>query len=372
MNSKLIYIADIRLPTEKAHGIQIMKMCEAFARQGQEVLLWVPRRHTPITEDPFLYYQVERNFQIKYVTCLDLTRFGVIGFFFQTTTFAINVFWKSLFEARASFFSRDPYITLLLKLGGKNVAWEAHMGHINKAINLLIKLKVKMVHITYGLFDFYKSHGAPEKDMIVASDAVDIDQFNLQLSKQEAREKVGFAKDEKIVLYTGHLYSWKGADTLAEAAKILGDTIRVVFVGGTDHDIASFTQKYGETKNITMVGKKPHKDIPMYLRGADVLVIPNSAKEDISRLYTSPMKLFEYMASGTPIIASNLPSLREVIDGDTSFLFEPDNAVDLATKIETVFQNSLDSQKKATVAFEKVQGYSWDNRAKHILTFLYS
>ena len=370
MNSKLIYIADIRLPTEKAHGIQIMKMCEAFARRGQDVLLWVPRRHTPITEDPFLYYQVERIFQIQYLPCLDLTRFGKVGFFFQTTTFAINVFWKSLFEARASFFTRDPYIALLLKLRGKNVAFETHMGHMSRGIKLLITYKVKMVHITYGLHDFYKNHGA--KNMIVASDAVDINQFSIPLSKQEAREKVGFPKDNKIVLYTGHLYSWKGANTLAEAAKILGDTIRVVFVGGTDHHIASFTQKYGETKNITMVGKKPHKDIPMYLRGADVLVIPNSAKEDISRLYTSPMKLFEYMASGTPIIASNLPSLREVIDGDTSFLFEPDNAVDLATKIETVFQNSLDAQKKATVAFEKVQGYSWDNRAKHILTFLYS
>ncbi len=370
MNSKLIYIADIRLPTDKAHGIQIMKMCEAFASQEQKVELWVPRRHTPITESPFLYYQVKHNFEIQYLRCLDLTRFGRLGFFFQTSTFALHALLRSFFQNSTVFFTRDPNLALLLRFARKEVTWESHMGQLNIATKLLIKTKVKMVHISQGLFDVYKKHGALPKRMIVASDAVDIDQFHISLTKNEAREKIGLKKDQHIVLYTGHLYSWKGADVLAEATRILPSTIHTVFVGGTDHDIQNFKHRYGAVENISIIGKKPHSEMPLYMRAADVLVIPNSAKEDISRLYTSPMKLFEYMASGTPIVASNLPSLREVVGGGTSFLFESDDAVSLAKEIETVFQSPEVAEQKAQLAFEKVQAYSWNNRAKQILTFL--
>ena len=61
---KIIYVANIRLPTEKAHGVQIMKMCEALARAGAIVELVVPNRHTHIGGDPFTYYEVEENFII--------------------------------------------------------------------------------------------------------------------------------------------------------------------------------------------------------------------------------------------------------------------------------------------------------------------
>ena len=70
---KLIYLADIRLPTEKAHGIQIMKMCEAFAIQGIEVELMVPRRKNPIAEDPFCYYGVKKIFKINKISSLDFS-----------------------------------------------------------------------------------------------------------------------------------------------------------------------------------------------------------------------------------------------------------------------------------------------------------
>ena len=82
------------------------------------------------------------------------------------------------------------------------------------------------------------------------------------------------------------------------------------------------------------------------------------------------MKLFEYMASGTPIVASDLPSLREVLDTSNSFLFEPDNAASLASEIESVFKNGKEADLKAMRAFDKIQFYSWNNRAKKILKFL--
>ncbi|MCH7883412.1 hypothetical protein IIA95_03290, partial [Patescibacteria group bacterium] len=77
---KLIYIANARIPTEKAHGIQIMKTCEAFADNGAEIELVVPWRFNPIKNDPFEYYDVKRVFKIVKIPSLDLTAFGKIGF----------------------------------------------------------------------------------------------------------------------------------------------------------------------------------------------------------------------------------------------------------------------------------------------------
>ena len=65
---KILYLAQIRLPTEKAHGIQIMKTCEAFAEQGAEVVLVVPSHRGDIRQDPFEYYRVKRNFKNQFKT----------------------------------------------------------------------------------------------------------------------------------------------------------------------------------------------------------------------------------------------------------------------------------------------------------------
>ena len=63
--NKIIYLANVRLPTEKAHGIQIVKMCEAFAGLGLEVELVVPNRLNSIQDDIFDYYGVKKNFVLK-------------------------------------------------------------------------------------------------------------------------------------------------------------------------------------------------------------------------------------------------------------------------------------------------------------------
>lgn len=77
----IAYLANIRLPTEKAHGVQIMKTCEAFARHGAKITLIVSSRNRTIQQDPFAYYNVKRNFDVRYVYCPELFFLGKIGFF---------------------------------------------------------------------------------------------------------------------------------------------------------------------------------------------------------------------------------------------------------------------------------------------------
>src|SRR3989338_7774332 len=96
---KIIYLANARIPTEKAHGLQIMKMCEAFSllktenrKSKIEVGLIAPRRFNKIKQSPFKYYDVQPIFKITKLPCLDLTFFGFgrAGFFIQIFTFLIS------------------------------------------------------------------------------------------------------------------------------------------------------------------------------------------------------------------------------------------------------------------------------------------
>ena len=365
--NKLVYIANIRIPTEKAHGIQIMEMCQAFSAQGIEVELIVPHRRNSLHEDPFVYHNLPKTFKITKLPSFDLIRFGWAGFWIQQTTFALSAGFYMLGRFDLCY-TRDPLIAVLFESLGQKVIWEGHRGETNILIKMLIRMGVPMVMITQGLKKLYVGMGAGPANILVAPDAVDIEKFSNTLTKDESRLKAGIPEGT-VILYTGHLYGWKGAHTLAEAAKLLPEDKVVYFVGGTETDLIKFREQYGQVKNIRILGKKPHKDIPYFVGSADILVIPNSGKEDISKLYTSPMKLFEYMASGRPIVASNLPSIREIVDESSVCFFESDSAEDLARVIKEALGDMNRAAEKANKALEVVQQYSWDKRARIILDF---
>lgn len=344
-------------------------MCEAFAMSNCKIDVIVPKRKNNIKENAFEFFHIKEIFNIKYLWCFDGVMWGKFGYWLASITFIISVikysFWKN-----DIFYTRDESIAFFLKLIGKKVAWEAHRGQNNFFVRSLIFFGVPTVVITGGLRNLYLELGFKEDLILVAPDAVDIEQFDLPINRNEAKEKLKLNVNKKIILYSGHLYSWKGADILAKAAMHLGGDVEVVFVGGTDVDVETFFKKYGHVENITILGKKPHHLIPFYLRAADVLILPNSKGEDISRLYTSPMKLFEYMASNTPIISSDLPSLREILNEDTAYFFKSDDVIDLVDVIKYVLSNESDSKEKAKRARISVEEYSWHKRAKNIINFL--
>jgi glycosyltransferase involved in cell wall biosynthesis len=210
-------------------------------------------------------------------------------------------------------------------------------------------------------------HITPAK-IIMERNAVDLTEFNLHITKKQARQKLMLPDTHYIALYTGHLYTWKGVEVLAQAASLLPQNYLCVFVGGTPHDIDLFSSKYGGCENIKIVGFKPHAEMPLWQKAADVLILPNTSHEQISALYTSPMKLFEYMASGTPIIASDLPSITEILSEKNAILVPPDNSRALANAIIHTQRHNVSHLSNA--ALQDIMNHSWEKRAERIMMFI--
>ncbi|MDO8667554.1 MAG: glycosyltransferase family 4 protein [bacterium] len=375
---KIIYLTNARIPTEKAHGYQICKMCEEFSNLGVEVELWLPSRKNHIKVDPFSFYGIKNNFKINIINSFDFYQYNK---YLRGFDFWLNGFWFLLhllfikIDKKSIIYTRDPEIGWLFSLRGYKTIYEAHTWPENrvKLYKFLFKNINKIVTVTNGLKKIFIEVGYPEIGILAAPDGVSLDEFNIDLDKVSAREKLNLPPDKKIIIYAGHLYGWKGAQDLAEAADLIGGDSLVIFVGGVDTDAVSFKEKNQRLIASGKIAVYPHQRhdlMPVWMKAADVLALPNKAGENISKYFTSPLKLFEYMAAGRPIVASNLPSITEILNESNSILVESDKPASLAKGVKKILENEALAESLAKQAMADVQNFSWQKRAENILNFI--
>ncbi|MBI3627201.1 MAG: glycosyltransferase family 4 protein [Candidatus Sungbacteria bacterium] len=366
MTSRIIYVANVRMPTERAHGLQIVKMCEAFSSAGAAVTLVVPRRKNLITADPFEFYGIPKSFEIRWLPVWDLVSWGYLGYVIEAISFAFATI-RIPVQKTDILFTRDIFSTLLFSFRTRNVFYEMH--NFPRSGLWFWRLTLKRMR---GIISTNKwkadqlilQFGFSKNRIISFPNGFDPTEF-VGLSPASFR----FSAERPVILYTGNLFGWKGADILARAAKIL-PTYDFVFIGGSPREYEDFRKKFGSYANIHLLGRRPHNEIPRYLATADILALPNSAQDPESVYSTSPIKLFEYMASGKPIVAADLPAIREIVSEEEVFFFRPDDPESLAEKMKEVFQNLEFGEGKAKAAKIKVSQYTWDHRARAILSFL--
>jgi glycosyltransferase involved in cell wall biosynthesis len=376
MSNEIYIIFNNRFPGEKAASLFAAKSCESFADAGVNVTLLVPRRVGRGNTDPYTYYRTKKNFKIVYLPTLDLLNLRFLqGITFQIglITFSLFCFLYLFFKANKNdvIYSNESLPILLCSFYFPRTLYEVHdfPEHKIPFYRLLFhRVRHILVTNTWKIKQLEQTFAISRDKIFCERNAVDVKEFDIALTKEEARKKLHLPEKGKIVVYTGHLYKWKGVDTLAEAAKILPADTLVVFVGGTEADIKRFRGAYGDVANIRILGYRDHSEIPLWQKAADVLVLPNTAKENISKYYTSPMKLFEYAASSRPIVASRIPSITELVDKRTAFLVEPDNAEALADGIRYVCENETSSL--VNMAYAWVGEYTWAKRAERILRFI--
>ncbi len=348
---KILYATYARLPTRKAYGYQIVKTCEALASRGEVVVLVAVSSNGSTAEDIYQMYGVKTKFDIHMIRIPKLYWLGKIGFWISEFIFAMRV--KGYFhkESVEIVYSRDE-LPLLLAPGNIFAAYEAHT----------------FFTITHGLKGFYQKKGVSAKLMSVVPDAVDISVFRNPDSLRKCRKRLKISEAKKIVTYAGHLYPEKGAHLLAESCQyISGDDVDVYIVGGLLSDRQSFQKTYGGHSRLHIIGYRSSQEIPLWLCASDILVLPNIGSSRVSAEFTSPLKLFEYMASGRPIIASRVPAIREILTDQDATFFNPGDELDLAAKIRFVFDHPAEALSKAKCAQAKAASYTWEFRAKKII-----
>lgn len=375
--SRLIYVTNTKLPSARANSYQSMIMCYEFSKFFDEVELWVPivdKIHKKrFWQAPFEYYNIQKKFKIKSFFSLDLLwihNFNVrMWFLIRAITFSISSIIGIFYYIRKNdiIFSRDPFFLLFMyifkKLGfiKNKFFYEAHsysdkMAYFIKSscnglivINKYLKLK----------YTEYKVD-----NILLAYDGVNIEEFN-SISDYK------FMKKEKyIILYTGRFFKWKGVYTLVKSVKFIKNNVEVILIGGAGKDLKDLRYFADSLKlnNVKILPHVPRIELIAFFDNADIFVIPNS-KDNEMNLYTSPLKLFEYMVCKRPIIASNISSLKEILeDGKNAFLFEADDPLDLARKIDCIIEK--DCTNMVNKAFEDAKFFTWNKRTENIVKFI--
>lgn len=377
----IFYVLNSRFPTIKAYGLQVAKTCESFKGAGARVRLIVPirKRHREIAgKDTFALYGIRDRFRMIRLLSLDFSWLGWDNRWFfalQQATFALLAAAYLLVSGkRGVVYSRDQFSLYILSFVRRGLFWEVHTfpEHIGSRLYRRLLAKVSgIIVISEGLKKKFVEKGYPAAKILVAPDAIDPAEFDIPESQEEARVKLGLPTDRKIAMYVGHLFEWKGADMLVAAAQSLGPDIQVVVGGGTEQDVAKL-RSMDHAGKVRFEGFIEFSRLPLYLRAADILILPNKKDGGISEFYTSPLKLFAYMAAGKPIIASDLPSLREVISEETAFFVEPNSPDALASAIGEVLADPAQAGRRAHAAREAAQSYSWARRGAIIRDFIQS
>jgi glycosyltransferase involved in cell wall biosynthesis len=391
---RILYFADIRFPLERANGIQTMETCHAMARRAHEVTLVVrPDTNVP-ARDPFEYYGVsaENGLRIESAPVAGpaaARRFGYLAF----------ALGRALGARRADvLFTRDLGVASAL-LGVPRalrapVVYESHgyAPDVTEALPSLVatakqpgasklaRLKRReervwrsaegYVTITRGLADELGSQFGDRASLAVVPDGT-------RLPGDAGVPAARHAEDSTrpfVVAYAGHLYAWKGVDVLIDALARLPD-VNGLIVGGHDRepDLARVKQvadRLGIAARVRFTGLVEPSHVAGLLQRADVLALPNPASA-ISTRSTSPLKLFEYMAAGRPIVASDLPAIREILQNErTALLVPPGDPEALAGAVRRLHSDPPLAARLANAASTAVTDFTWDRRAERLETLL--
>ena len=272
-----------------------------------------------------------------------------------------------------------PYYTIK-----KNIPTitEIHTNDIDKKdfLTLMTLSKNKNFRVLVTIHEIlkqsYSTRGMSRNKILVLEDAVNLEKFDRLIDdKKKTRKILKLGTNDKIIMYCGSLKSGKGISIILETAKRLKN-YKFILVGGTEKNINYWKMLMTKDNlhNVFFTGFVTPKIVPHYLKSADVLFMPYDLKEknrvmDINT--TSPLKLFEYMASKRPIVTTKIPTIEKIVSHEEhALLTAPNDIQDIIDNIQRLMNDEKLDKTISENAYRRVKEFTYEKRCKRILDFI--
>ncbi len=366
---RIAYLANVKFLGKRAHSVQIAHTCQAFsAQEGTAIDLYVNKRLESSQSEIDSFFGFSPLFTAINIAPKFFFPRVRLTFYLSEMVFSLSFLLKAQTKTYDVFFSRHEWILFFLSffIPREKIIWESHEAKFNYPVRHLLKKGIKVVVISEGIRDFYLGQGVSDSILSVAHDGIDGSFFEEVDTKEKIRKELDIPLNSKVVMYIGGLDKWKGVETFFLAAAILPE-ITCVVVGGRTDEINKYKSLY---TSVLFLGSRPYRNLKNIQQAADILVLPNTATIPLSAEYTSPLKLFSYMASGVPMVTSDIPSVRNVLTSDMTTYVTPDSPESLASGIQNIFMNYDPALEKAKLCKKLALSYTWSNRAKQISEFI--
>lgn len=370
---RIAVVSTSRIPSLTANSIQVMKVAQALTQLGHQVELLVPDYgEHPDWEALAAHYGLQTPFLVRWLPSMPR---------WKRYDFALAAM------RRIGQFKAELVYTWMLQVAvmslvrGTAAMIEMHDRPAGRFGPTLFRAfwrlpgKKRLLPITQALRrvleqDYHLAF--PEALVAVSPDGVDLERYAGLPEAAEARRQLALP-DCPTAGFTGHFYAGRGMDLLLSLAQNLPH-LHFLWVGGRPEDVDHWRARLEQdgVRNVTLTGFVANQKLPLYQAAADVLLMPygravsGSSGGNIADIY-SPMKMFEYMATGRTILTSDLPVLHEVLNDSNAAFCEPGSPEAWRAALDALMADPSRREALARQAKEDARRYTWKARAARAL-----
>lgn len=373
---KIAYLSNSIIPSRRANSIHVMQIANALAKMGHDVFLYTPdhKNIDASVGNVFDYYGIPDSFALKKLfypaikgkticyalaTAVELRRLRpdlVVGRSIHGCLISALMGFNTVFDSHGPVWEVDPGSVRLFRLMVRQSALKRMTVNSHSLKQLYVNSKV-----------FLGTNFNPENIEVAFNGANEypIDEY-ANLPGRKGSFKAG---------YFGHLYAGRGMEIISEVARDF--PFIDFYIGGGEVEDIDYWKTVCQSGNIYFLGHLKHSEVYRYRNSCDLLlapyqkvVSPGGSVGDQSA-YMNPIKILEYMSSQKPIIASDLPTIREVLNDENAILVSPDDLGAWACAIDFVYRNQDTARNLGERAFKNFIGnYTWHTRAQKLITNL--
>jgi glycosyltransferase involved in cell wall biosynthesis len=378
---KVFYLARINTATEDASTRHVFEFCREFARMGHEVVLFVPnlgeRRelagvrfvHVPVifknSGVTFFSFYLSLFFILSW-RCLQ-SRPDVLYTRLQTLEW-IATLLKCIFRFKYVV-EVNGLAPVEMKINGVSKGWIAFVTFMER---IIYKLSDQVVVPSAMIRDYLcRKYGVKKDSVLVVSNGAN-PEFSRPMDKAKCRNQLGLAPDENYLVFVGSLKKWHGIDQLVPLMPALVESIpglHLLIVGDGEkiNDLKQMIDESKMDRNIILAGRVPFEKVPVYINAGDICLAPYF-EEGLNETGISPLKIFEYMACGRPIITNPVGGLDALFRAhEIGVMIHSMNPQDWEKPIKNLLADPEKMKILGDNGYRAVQThYSWEAICKKI------